>query len=175
MMQLTKEGHALLKKIQIGNSETPIVWMSNIAQCIPQLEISEPIPMEEIRLIEKEVGMVFPPSLKEAWQHFGGMKLKYDTILCSPRGLVEFNEMYRDFLPEIGTEKIFFGGMDAHNFALAMNSDDPTVTDWDRDDGWTKHKELSIYRHLSERVAWYVTYMTPFCYEHGYVAPNEYR
>jgi hypothetical protein len=38
IMQLTKEGHALLKKIQIDNSEAPIVWISHIAQCIPQLE-----------------------------------------------------------------------------------------------------------------------------------------
>ena len=158
MMDMTEEGQALLKEIQIRGGEDPAAWITRVKQRIPQLEIFRPISSEEIARVEADSELVFPASLKQAWSYFGSLKFGYDSVLCAPLELVRFNEMYPEFLPEIPSQKIFFGGMDGHNFALEVNSQNLTVTDWEHETGWTAHTETSIYRHLSERIAWCVTY-----------------
>ncbi len=175
MMDLTEEGHVLLKEIQIKEGEDPASWISRIKKRIPQLKVTEPVSLKAIQEAEAASKLTFPAALKQAWSLFGSLKFEGDVLLCSPQELIRFNEMYPKFLPEIPSQKIFFGGMDGHNFALSMSTEELTVSDWEHETGWSPHTESSIYRHLAERIAWYVTYSTPFCYEHGYVSPDKYK
>lgn len=176
MMALTQEGHDLLAEIRRGTNEAPADWVRRVRIRIPQLVVGESISDSEVANIERAAAIKFPEHLKEFWCHFPGAKLEYDCIVYSPKEVLEFNKMYPEFLPEIGETKLFFGGFDGHNFSVSLgNHHDRSVGEWEHEIGWTRNKAEDLYDLVAERIAWYVTYMTPFCYEHGYVSQNKYK
>ena len=167
---LSSAGQALLAKVAPTDGESGLSWLTRLERTIPQIRYGNDVPRDFRESVNKSLGGDLPPLLMELWRYAPGILIGFDQFLFDPGTFIMENRRSAQFVPEIMTEMVFFGGGDGFNGAVRLGSDDLTAHEWNHEEGFTGLTAPSMMHYISERLAWYATTRQPFCYQHGYVS-----
>lgn len=170
---LNSFGAELLAKITPTPNESGLSWLTRLEKAVPQIRYGNPVPREFKDTLNKSVNGRLPSLLLELWRYAPGILIGFDQFLFEPSTFMMENRRSSQFVPEIMTDMVFFGGSDGFYGAVGIGTEDRTAHEWSHEEGFTGLTAPSLMHYLSERLAWYATTFQPFSYQHGYVTRSQ--